>query len=350
MMTCVHSDAPPSAATLVEAAEGAAESSQQEIACAQLAAPAGGPTIPTQRDEDCVQQLQVSIAEAAGNVRAARARAWLKRQTSSGESIIMEHRRSAGFKGRRSREEMVAKEEDFSSAADAFSSIAIISMLVFGFAVSSFGGLAGLPIEFNERLTVSVFACSVALTAVLSGYATIFMTLTYYYLKRLDAKDARLRLFYERTAFGRWAARQATWASLVLYLSSLAVLGFEMLSLAAAIVCASLVGVGALIMMITTTSLHHLATDEPAPPLSLAELANSSGSEMTRSTTLTRGSGRGFPGVLSRGPSAARLSRVNSQLSQSSLNVVSAQESSTPQESPSTSRKARKAEGGVSGI
>ena len=64
--------------------------------------------------------------------------------------------------------------------------------------------------------------------------------------KRLDAKDARLRLFYEQTAYGRWAARQATWASLVLYLSSLAVLGFEMLPLPAAIVCACLL-LGALV-------------------------------------------------------------------------------------------------------
>ena len=71
---------------------------------------------------------------------------------------------------------------------------------------------------------VAAFAILMVLTSGLSGFATIFMTLTYYYLKRLDSQDSRLRRFYERTASGRRVARQSTWSSLVVYLSSLALL------------------------------------------------------------------------------------------------------------------------------
>ena len=213
----------------------------------------------------------------------------------------MEHRRSAGFKRTAETERKWSPRRRTSVRLDAFSSIAIhIQILWCSGLLYPHSWRAGRPslLSSMNRLTVSVFACSVALTAVLSGYATVFQ-LCDLLSQAVGCKGrAASSLFYERTAFGRWAARRGDLGESCTIFITLAVLGFEMLSLAAAIVCASLVGVGALIMMITTTSLHRLATDEPAPPLSLAELANSSGSEMTRSTTLTRGSGRGFPGVL----------------------------------------------------
>ena len=83
---------------------------------------------------------------------------------------------------------------DFSSAADAFSSIAIVSALMFGFALSSFVSLVGvdekylatdatLPIgtqqigsESTAKPMVAVWAIIMVVTAGLSGYATIFMT------------------------------------------------------------------------------------------------------------------------------------------------------------------------------
>jgi hypothetical protein len=97
-----------------------------------------------------------------------------------------------------------AKEEDLSTAADAFSSISIVSTLIFGFGISSFVALAGMapelregehppwdPVPFNHRLLVCVFAIAMVVTSGLSGFATIFMTLTYYYLKRLPNTDPR---------------------------------------------------------------------------------------------------------------------------------------------------------------
>ena len=173
-----------------------------------------------------------------------------------------------------------------------------------------------------------------ALTAALSGYATIFMALTYYYLKRLDASDLRLRSFYQSTAYGRWAARQSTWCSLVLYIGSLAVLGFEMLPLPAAIACACFVAVGAFVMVYTTRVLHALATEEPQPDVRFADLsaggssAGSSASPLMRSKTIAPQSVR-RPGF-SRGPSAAKLSRCNSRPSQSSLAADTV--SATPQD------------------
>ena len=104
---------------------------------------------------------------------------------------------------RRSREEEQAKGENLDTAAEAFSSISIVSTLVFGFGISSFVSLAGLapdpesvhppwgPTPFTHRWLVCVFAIAMVVTSGLSGFATIFMTLTYYYLKRLRKGDPR---------------------------------------------------------------------------------------------------------------------------------------------------------------
>ena len=238
------------------------------------------------------------------------ARMQLNRSASSTDRIARARRGS-----RMSRpEEAFAREEDFSSAADAFSSIAIISTLIFGFALSSFVALAGLAAEITARPRVAAFAILMVLTSGLSGFATIFMTLTYYYLKRLDSQDSRLRRFYERTASGRRAARQSTWSSLVVYLSSLALLSFEMLPLWAAIVCTLLVGAGAIVMLLTTTMLHHYATEDP-PSAHESELSGVSlSSTLERTTTLSRPTALhvSLPSRLSRGPSAKRIVGIHS--------------------------------------
>jgi len=163
--------------------------------------------------------------------------------------------------------------------------------------------------EITARPRVAAFAILMVITSGLSGFATIFMTLTYYYLKRLDSQDSRLRRFYERTASGRRAARQSTWGSLVVYLSSLALLSFEMLPLWAAIVCTIFVGAGAIVMLLTTTMLHHYATAEP-PSMGETDLSGvSASSGLERTTTLSRPTALhvSLPSRLSRGPSAKRI-------------------------------------------
>lgn len=150
-------------------------------------------------------------------------------------------------------------------AAEAWIQLAFISALIFGFAVSTLAevGLSEAPrCRANPGSPsctfVSAFAVMIAAVSALTGYATIFMTLSFYYIKRLGSHGSvfRLKQFRDRTSNGRRYARHATWLGLVLYKASLALLAFNGLPLPAALSVAAILLFSSLVFLGVIRSLH----------------------------------------------------------------------------------------------
>jgi len=149
------------------------------------------------------------------------------------------------------------------ASADAYNQYAVVSALIFGFAVNSFTNVAGIVADSDQytssaakqyadaraggSILMLVFCSLLAIVCALSGYATVFMTLQFYACKILleRAHPDRLRDFLRLTWRPRQLARHATWTAMSAYLSALAVLSFEILPAMPAAIVASLMGLGA---------------------------------------------------------------------------------------------------------
>ena len=147
-----------------------------------------------------------------------------------------------------------ASEDLISHEADAISSIAVVSALVFGFATSTFVGVATLTNEWEGDLVgIGTFSLCMAAVAALSGYATVYLSLQYYFLKRLSCfEDAHLfALFVNATIRERQVTFGLTWTSLALYFAALGLLAYVTLPTGFAVGCIGLFALGACLVLVT---------------------------------------------------------------------------------------------------
>jgi len=131
------------------------------------------------------------------------------------------------------------------AVADAFSSMAVVSALVFGFAVST---LVALIAEWDEFPPLVCTACVLmAVVSALTAYSTVFMTLLYYFLKRIlsEAVPGNATIFISATFRGRRLARRSTCLGFMIYLIALGVLAMERMPLYASVLVAALMLAGA---------------------------------------------------------------------------------------------------------
>ena len=119
---------------------------------------------------------------------------------------------------------------DPAHAGDAYGEYAVVSALVFGFAVSTFAATPSMLADLEAPTSgiIGSFLLLLSGVTLLSGFSTVTTALQRYYCKLLLARtpDA-LQRFIEQTHFISVQARRATWLALSLYLVSLAVLAFE---------------------------------------------------------------------------------------------------------------------------
>ena len=147
------------------------------------------------------------------------------------------------------------------NAADAFSSISVVSMLVLGFTLSTLHaevGAGGSTVAWQSGIIV------MSLSSVLSAIGTAFMTMQYYFIKRLSDQNTwidveHVQSFVASTAHGRTCARGLTWTSLSLYLVSFALVSLEHLPEPINAIVASIIVAGALAVIVTWLWLSHLA-------------------------------------------------------------------------------------------
>jgi hypothetical protein len=119
-----------------------------------------------------------------------------------------------------------------SAAACAFADgeYAVVSALVFGFAVSTFAATPSMLADLDAPTSsiIGSFLSLLSGVTLLSAFSTTFTALQKYYCKVLLARRPEaLDVFLASTHCLSVQARRATWASLALYLASLAVLSFE---------------------------------------------------------------------------------------------------------------------------
>ena len=118
------------------------------------------------------------------------------------------------------------------TVADAISSIAVVSALVFGFAASTFVAVMidSPGNEWTELPRIGTFCLCMAVVATMSGYATVYLSLLFYFLKRLHSMEAELvTLYLTSTASERHFACGLTWTALATYFVALSMLGSEVL-------------------------------------------------------------------------------------------------------------------------
>lgn len=166
---------------------------------------------------------------------------------------------------------------DYTMSTQAFESFATISALICGFAVSTFtfigekygGSDRG---EYGLSVSIRISLILIALVVAFSSYATIYMSMTSFYMRRLAGIGSRRRLrkLHDDTRLLRASAKQATVLAYVLYISSLAVLAFDMLgrNLATKIAVMILLGCGALLILVTV----HLVQKKANVALSLGDI------------------------------------------------------------------------------
>lgn len=123
-----------------------------------------------------------------------------------------------------------ATEENFQAmdSAEAYSSVALISTLVFGFATANITTVIGNKAGNSVSTAESMFIILMALSCILSAYGIVVMTLTFYHLKRLtsmpaDKKQRIIQSYLAETFQFRNVARGTTWISLSLYLLAMPV-------------------------------------------------------------------------------------------------------------------------------
>lgn len=178
--------------------------------------------------------------------------------------------------------------------ADAYGEYAVVSALVFGFAVSTFAATPSMLADLDAPTSsiIGSFLSLLSGVTLLSAFSTTFTALQKYYCKVLLARRPEaLDVFLASTHCLSVQARRATWASLALYLASLAVLSFEIfarydqsaaawrLSLIVAVLTA-----GAGLVVFTYRSLsnaYERATTVFAPPLT-AGAGVASGAKLRR--------------------------------------------------------------------
>ena len=116
------------------------------------------------------------------------------------------------------------------TVADAIQSVALVSALVFGFAVSSFAAVMTELTDRTHHALIGWFCVCMSLVSMLSGYATVFLSLHFYQLKRFSKLDVELfGIYMKETSAERNIAQGLTWASLMLYFGSLSLLAAEIL-------------------------------------------------------------------------------------------------------------------------
>ena len=143
--------------------------------------------------------------------------------------------------------------------ADAYSSIAVVSALVFGFATSTLT-TALVELDVLDRPLLQAFALVLVLVIATSGFATCTLALQYYYIKRIFDDEmvhgSALGAFIDTTLRSRSAARVCTWLSLATYVGSLALLGIEMVPPAIAIPFAAIAVCGAVSIAASYALIH----------------------------------------------------------------------------------------------
>lgn len=150
---------------------------------------------------------------------------------------------------------------DLAHAADAYGEYAVVSALVFGFAVSTFAATPTMLADLESPTSgiIGSFLCLLSGVTLLSAFSTVTSILIRYYCKVLLARQpGALQRFLEQTHFMSVQARRATWFSLSLYLTSLAVLSFEIFARYDAtaatwrlVLVVSVLTVGALLVLLT---------------------------------------------------------------------------------------------------
>jgi len=145
-------------------------------------------------------------------------------------------------------------ENEAGNVAGAISSIAIVSALIFGASISTFAAVMLDLNDFTDRPLIGTFCVVQAMVSVLSGYATVFLSLHYYFLLRLKSLEPELfQIFLEETAFERHVSSGATWTAMAFFFASMSLLGFEMMPLRYAIPCTCIYGLGAVLVILTWT-------------------------------------------------------------------------------------------------
>lgn len=164
--------------------------------------------------------------------------------------------------GRRRSINTAQEVHDILEAADAFNAFTVVAALVCGFSVSC---LIEAACEFKEELISTVriasFVVLMALAAALSGFATVFMTLEVYYIKRMAmSSPASLYAFLQYTAFLRWISRNATYAALAAIFVGLALLLWDFVGGGGfAIAIAVMLGSAAIAVFATASRMYRLA-------------------------------------------------------------------------------------------
>ena len=155
---------------------------------------------------------------------------------------------------------------DHMHSADAVGAFNLVATLVCGFAVTALIEVIAsgdLPEAGAARRNIEWFCVLMALSAGLSGFATVFMTLEVYYLKRMaDGSHAlRLERFIEFTSCGRAMARDATYLALVAIFVGLSILAWDFLGGDRfAVAVASLFGLSSLAVVLMAANMQRLAS------------------------------------------------------------------------------------------
>eukprot|EP00966_Prymnesium_polylepis_P324154 7380238-Prymnesium_polylepis.1 len=113
--------------------------------------------------------------------------------------------------------------------AAAYSSIAIVSGLIFGFGLSAFTQVLPANAAASTSLQ-NAFLLLTSVIMILSGIATLVFSLQYYFITRLSviSPDA-VAAFIRNTWLLRHAARGATWLSMTLVLPTAGLLALDRL-------------------------------------------------------------------------------------------------------------------------
>ena len=130
----------------------------------------------------------------------------------------------------RSKNGEASNASDLAHAADAYGEYAVVSALVFGFAVSTFAATPTMLADLESPTSgiIGTFLCLLSGVTLLSAFSTVTAILIRYYCKVLMAREpVALQHFLQQTKHLAVQARRATWFSLSLYLASLCVLAFE---------------------------------------------------------------------------------------------------------------------------
>lgn len=129
-------------------------------------------------------------------------------------------------------------------SSEAYSSIAVISALVFGFAVTTLVGVEGNRAQSGWYHVAFGFCMS--LVCALSAYGLVVMSLSYYHVRRLRVvAPEQISSFLKQTFLYRHVARGTTWVAVALYLVGLAIYAHMIYDTGPAVALSVLLGVAA---------------------------------------------------------------------------------------------------------